>query len=165
MILCVITFKLNWGQDSFQNSLEILCLPNILKLPLQTPINLNIRKPIFKWSANSSFYIWIFSFAKMFAYMHSKSFQSCLIFCDPMDCSPPSFSVHGILQAIILQWVAIPFSRGSFWPRDWTCISYVSWIAGGYFLPLSHQGSPKLPLTPAKPTTSAIAALHLLQMD
>ena len=42
------------------------------------------------------------------------SFQSCLTLCDPMDCSPPGCSVHGILQARILEWVAIPFSRGSF---------------------------------------------------
>ena len=39
--------------------------------------------------------------------------QSCLILCYPMDCSPPGFSVHGILQARVLEWVAIPFSRGS----------------------------------------------------
>ena len=39
--------------------------------------------------------------------------------CSPLDCSPPD-SVHGVLQARILEWVAIPFSRGSFWPRDWT---------------------------------------------
>ena len=39
--------------------------------------------------------------------------QSCLTLCDPMACSPP-----GILQARILEWVAIPFSRGSSWPRD-----------------------------------------------
>ena len=39
--------------------------------------------------------------------------QSCPILCNPMDCSPPGFSVHGILQARILEWVAIPFSRGS----------------------------------------------------
>ena len=38
--------------------------------------------------------------------------QSCLTLCDPMDCSPPGSSVHGILQARILEWVAIPFSRG-----------------------------------------------------
>ena len=44
--------------------------------------------------------------------------QLCLTLCDPMDCSPPSSSVHGILQARILEWVAIPFSRGSFQPRD-----------------------------------------------
>ena len=39
--------------------------------------------------------------------------QSCLTLCDPMDCSLPGSSVHGILQARILEWVAIPFSRGS----------------------------------------------------
>ena len=42
------------------------------------------------------------------------SAQSCQTICDPMDCSPPGSSVHGILQARILQWVAIPFSRGFF---------------------------------------------------
>ena len=39
--------------------------------------------------------------------------QSCLTLCDPIDCSPPGSSVRGILQARILEWVAIPFSRGS----------------------------------------------------
>ena len=38
--------------------------------------------------------------------------QLCLTLCDPMDCSPPSSSVHGISQARILEWVAVPFSRG-----------------------------------------------------
>ena len=42
--------------------------------------------------------------------------QSCPTLCDPMDCSPPGSSVHGILQARILEWVAITFSRGSFHP-------------------------------------------------
>ena len=46
--------------------------------------------------------------------------QSCLTLCDPMDCSPLGFSVHGVLQARTLEWVAIPFSRVSFWPRDLT---------------------------------------------
>ena len=46
--------------------------------------------------------------------------QSYLTLCNPMDCSPPGCSVHGILQARILEWVAISFSRGSSWPRDWT---------------------------------------------
>ena len=41
----------------------------------------------------------------------------CLTLCDPMDCSPPGSSVHGILQARILEWTAIPFSRGSSQPR------------------------------------------------
>ena len=42
---------------------------------------------------------------------------------EPMDCSPPGSSVHGILQARILEWVAISSSRESFWPRDRTCVS------------------------------------------
>ena len=40
--------------------------------------------------------------------------------CDPMDCSLPGSSVHGILQSKMLEWVAISFSRGSSWPRNWT---------------------------------------------
>ena len=57
--------------------------------------------------------------------------QSCPTLCDPMDCSPPASSVHGILQARILEWVAISFSRGSSQPRDWT---RVSCIAGRRFI-------------------------------
>ena len=49
---------------------------------------------------------------------------------DSMACSPPGFSVHGILQARILEWMAISSSRGSSRPRDWT---QVSCIAGGFF--------------------------------
>ena len=60
--------------------------------------------------------------------MHAKSLQSCLTLCDPMDCIPPSSSVHGILQARILEWVAMLSSRGSSQPRHWNCLSYVSCI-------------------------------------
>ena len=56
--------------------------------------------------------------------------QSCLTLCDPMNCSLPGSSVHGIFQAIILEWVTIPFSRGSSQPRDRT---QVSCIAGRFF--------------------------------
>ena len=55
--------------------------------------------------------------------------QLCLI-CDPLDCSPPGSSIHGILQARTLEWVAMPSSRGSSQPKDWT---WVSCIAGGFF--------------------------------
>ena len=67
--------------------------------------------------------------------------QSCLTLCDPMDCSQPGASVHGIFQASILEWVVMPFSRGCSWPKDWT---WVSCIAGRFFNHLSHLGSPKL---------------------
>ena len=46
--------------------------------------------------------------------MHAESLQLCLTLYDPMDCSPPGSSVHGILQVGILKWVAMPFCRGSF---------------------------------------------------
>ena len=52
----------------------------------------------------------------------------CLTLCDPVDCSPPGSSIHGILQARILEWVAISFSRGSSRPRDRTHVSCVSCI-------------------------------------
>ena len=45
--------------------------------------------------------------------------QSCPTLCSPMDCSPPGFFAHAILQAGILEWVALSSSRGSSWPRDW----------------------------------------------
>ena len=51
--------------------------------------------------------------------------QSCPALYDPMDCSLPDSSVHGISQARILKWVAIFFSRRSSWPRDWTWISCI----------------------------------------
>ena len=65
----------------------------------------------------------------------AKSLQSCPSLCDPMDASPPGSSVHGILQARILQWVAMSSSRGSSHPRDQTCISYFSpALAGRFFI-------------------------------
>ena len=60
----------------------------------------------------------------------SEVTQSYPTLCNPMDCRPPGSSVHGILQARILEWVAIPFSRGSFQPRDQT---WVSCTAGRFF--------------------------------
>ena len=55
-----------------------------------------------------------------------KVVQSCLTLCDPMD-----YTVHGVLQAIILEWVAFSFSRGSSYPRDQT---QVSRVAGRFFI-------------------------------
>ena len=54
--------------------------------------------------------------------------ESCLTLCDPTDCSPPGSSVHGILQARVLQQVAISSSRGSSRPRDGTCVFCISCI-------------------------------------
>ena len=55
--------------------------------------------------------------------------QLCPTLCDPIDYNPPGPSVHGILQARILEWVAILFSRGSSWPRDQTQVSCITdWL-------------------------------------
>ena len=62
--------------------------------------------------------------------MYVFSLQLCLILCDPMDCSLVGSSAHGIVQARILEWVAMSFSRGSSQPRDRTCVSCVSCIGG-----------------------------------
>ena len=56
--------------------------------------------------------------------------QSCLTLWDSMDCSPPCSSIHGVFQARVLEWVAIPFSRASSQPRD---ITWVSHTAGRFF--------------------------------
>ena len=61
----------------------------------------------------------------------SEVIQPCLTLYDPMDCSLPSSSVHGIFQARILEWVAISFSRRSSWPRNWT---QVSCVVGRHFM-------------------------------
>ena len=55
----------------------------------------------------------------------SEFAQSCPTLCDPMECSLPGFSVHGIFKAIVLEWIAISFSRGSSQPRDWTQVSRI----------------------------------------
>ena len=74
-----------------------------------------------------------------------KVTQSCLALCDPVD-----YTVHGILQARILEWVAIPFSGGSSLPRDQTQVSRIA----GDSLPAEPQGKPK---------NTGVGSLSLLQ--
>ena len=68
---------------------------------------------------------------------HSVCVYVCVLsrlgLCDPMDCSPPGFSVYEIFQARILEWVDISFSWGSSWPKDRTHASSVSGLAGRFF--------------------------------
>ena len=83
------------------------------------------------------------------ACMCAKSLRSYLTLCNPMDCSPPGSSVHGIFQGRILEWVAMLSSRGSSRPRDQTFVSNVSCIGRRFFfflfffLPLVPTGKPK----------------------
>ena len=78
--------------------------------------------------------------------------QLCPTLCDPMDCSPPGSSVHGISQARMLEWVAIPFSRGCSRPRDrtWSCILQADSLLSEP--PGKSQLLGSFPLDPAKPT-------------
>ena len=69
----------------------------------------------------------------LYACVHAKSLQLCPTLCNSVDCSPPDSSVHGSLQARILEWVAMPSSRGSSQPRDQTHVSYVSWVGSRFF--------------------------------
>ena len=79
----------------------------------------------------------------------SEVTQSCLTLCDPVDCSPPDSYILGILQARILEWAAISFSRGSSWPRDWTQVSCITgrcftvWTEGfrGRQMDMTYKGN------------------------
>ena len=78
--------------------------------------------------------------------------QSCLTLCNPLDCSLPGSSVHGILQTRILEWVAISFSRRSPWPRNWTHSHLLCLLHSRQILyPLNHW---EIPLF--------IAAVHIV---
>ena len=71
--------------------------------------------------------------------------QLCPTLCDPMDCSPPGFSVHEILQAWILEWVAISFFRESSQPRYWIRVFYIAgecfivWATREALMHFNHQ--------------------------
>ena len=85
--------------------------------------------------------------------VRAKLFQSYPALCNSMDCSPPSSSVHELLQARILEWVAMSSSRGSSRPRDQTCISHVSCIGKWVFYHLQlllyiNMNQPQICLLP-----------------
>ena len=75
---------------------------------------------------------WVNTYKRFYRVTDSKKMlfraQSYLALCNPTDCSPPSSSVHGILQARIPEWVAISFSRASSWPRGQNCATYISCV-------------------------------------
>ena len=81
--------------------------------------------------------------------LHAKLLQSCLTLCDPMDCSPPGSSVHRILQARILEWVAMPSFKGSSWPRAQTRSSC---IVGSFFTMSVIWEAPLYSCPPTNPT-------------
>ena len=78
-------------------------------------ILLQLAKQLAKVIHDIKFYM---VYAELLHKVRVKSLQLCQILCDPMDCSPPGSSVHWILQARSLEWVPIPSSRRSSWPRE-----------------------------------------------
>ena len=91
-------------------------------LPMLVGSNLHSFYILFNYQWLSSFAVSVLCCAKL-----------CLTLCNPVGCSPPGSSVHGILQARILEWVAMASSRGSSQPRDQTHIPCISCTAGGCF--------------------------------
>ena len=95
------------------------------------------------WEMALQFLAFFFFFSEAYsACACANSLQFCLALCSTMDCSPLGSSILGILQAIILEWVALPSSRGSSWLRDQTCVSDVSCIGRWVLYHYSHLGSP-----------------------
>ena len=109
---------------------KVFCAPTWFHFPLSW-ILLTIRVVIsylLKVCICNNHY-WFQAFFKFSSLLNfnflSLGLSHVRLFWNPMDCSPPGSSVHGISQARILEWVAISFSRGSSQPRDWTCISCI----------------------------------------
>ena len=93
--------------------------------------------------------------------LHVKLLQPCPILCDPVDCSPPGSCVHGILQEKILEWVAIPFSRGLPDPEI-KPTSLVSLVLQAYSLPLVPPGAGTVSFIPlASCSAGHIGDAHL----
>ena len=79
------------------------------------------------WTRRKHHFIYLFFYNEIFSNSPFIFFNQLFILsCDPMDCSLPGSFLHGILQARVLEWVAISFSRGSFRPRDRTQVSRIS---------------------------------------
>ena len=82
---------------------------------------------------------------KLLSHVHANLLHLCLTLWDPVDYSPPGFSVQGILQARTLEWVAMPSSRGSSHPgnepRDWFYASYISCLVGGFSTTIATWGA------------------------
>ena len=74
---------------------------------------------LLSWN-NAEYFSW-----KYIVNVKGLKVKSCPTLCDPVDCSLPGSPLHGIFQAIVLEWIAISFSRGSSQPRDWTQVSCI----------------------------------------
>ena len=106
-----------------------------------SPVCLFVSK--FSFSYKNTCY-WIKNHLNLVCMCVCSVAQSCLTLCDPHGLyNPPGFSVHEILQARILEWVVISFSRGSSWPRNQICFSHddllLTWLLRPYFQMRTHS--------------------------
>ena len=86
--------------------------------------------------------------------------QSCPTLCNPMDCSPPGSSVHGILQTGVLEWVAVPSARGSPSPgSNPHLLCFLCWQADSLPLHRCHFGSPKCKVVPVCLNASSVTSV------
>ena len=108
------------------------------------------------WGLKSQTRLSDFQFTNQFKFVKVKVLvaQSSPTLCDPIDCGLQGFSVRGILQARMLEWVAIPFSRGSSWLRNWT---WVSCIAGRFITVWATRKSPNLSFSSVQFSRSVVS--------
>ena len=116
---------------------------------------------------------WVLPHYRQLLYHLSREVtQLCPTLCDPMDCSLPGSSVHGIFQAMVLEWIAISFSRWSSRPRDWTQVSrivdrsFTTWATREPHLEAQFaSANPKFPFLPSPthppPWQLLISSLYL----
>ena len=113
-----------------------VCLPGCLCYVQSFPSTFTHKVISYALPCTFSFWIPLVSLQRLRWCVHAKSLSRVWLFVTLQDCSLPGSPVHGILQARILEWVAISFSRESSWPRDCTCISCIgrrilySWAVG-----------------------------------
>ena len=120
--------SVNFGQDGHLMTVTF-GLHSAIQLTSTHPLVWRVFFPVVS-TRHSPYLFFIFRFIKMYVSMLWLVTQSCPTLCNPMDYSLPCSSVHGILQARILEWVAMSSSVGSSQPRDQTQVSY---IAGRFF--------------------------------
>ena len=123
----------SWTSPMFKMSLQILLgkCPRHSHQGIDAASNINFSA-MFLGEPTNIWEVYGFFLIKKILTLVSESevAQSCPTLCDPIDCSLPGFSVYGIFQARVLEWVTIFFSRRSSRPRDWT---WVSCIIGRHF--------------------------------
>ena len=102
-------------------------------LNIYTSRELNLKKYKLQGVFAISLVLYI-TFSIVVWFMYAQSLQLCPTLCNPMNCSLPGSSVHGILQARILEWVAMLSSKRLFQPRDPARDSCFSFIAGRFFI-------------------------------